>query len=52
MSANEDNLLSLKQIHTIAISSTPLRTLNTSRRIIRYRYEDLDDLSDEEICEE
>ena len=46
------NLLSLKQIHSIAISSTPHRTLNTSRGIIRYRDEDLDDLSDEEICEE
>jgi hypothetical protein len=46
------NLLSLKQIHSIAISSTPHRTLNTSRGIIRYRGEDLDDLSDEEICEE
>ena len=46
------NLLSLKQIHSIAISSTPHRTLNTSRGVIRYRDEDLDDLSDEEICEE
>ena len=46
------NLLSLKQIHNIAISSTPHRILNTSRGVIRYRDEDLDDLSDEEICEE
>jgi len=46
------NLLSLKHIHNIAISSTPHRTLNTSRGIIRYRDEDLDDLSDKEICEE
>ena len=46
------NLLSLKQIHSIAIVSTPHRTLNTSREIIRYRDEDLDDLSDEKICKE
>jgi len=46
------NLLSLKQIHNIAISSTPHRTLNTSRGNIRYRGEDLDDLTDDEICAE
>ena len=46
------NLLSHKQIHNITISSTHYRTLNTSRRIIRYRDEDFDDLSDDEICEE
>ena len=46
------NLLSLKQVHSIAIFSTPHRTLNTSREIIRYRDEDLADLSDEKICEE
>ena len=46
------NLLSLKQIHRKAMFSTPHKTLNTSRGIIRYRDEDLDDLSDEEICEE
>ena len=46
------NLHSLNQIHSIAISSTPHITLNTSSGIIRYRDEDLDDLSDEEICEE
>ena len=46
------NLLSLKQIHSIAISSTPHRTLNSSRGIIRYRDEDWEDLSDEDICEE
>jgi hypothetical protein len=46
------NLLSLKQIHNIAISSTPHRTLNISRGIIRYRDEDLDDLTDDEICAE
>jgi hypothetical protein len=40
------------QIHNINISSTPHRTLNTSRGIIRYRDEDLDNLSDEEICKE
>ena len=46
------NLLSLKQIHNINISSTPQRILNTSRGIIRYRDEDLDNLSDEEIYKE
>ena len=46
------NLLSLKQVHSRAKSSTSHRTLNTSRGIVRYRDEDLDDLSDEEICEE
>ena len=46
------NLLSLKQIHSRAISSTLHRILNISRGIIRYRDEDLDDLSHEEICEE
>ena len=33
-------------------NSTPHRTLNSSRGIIRYRDVDLDDRSDEEICEE
>ena len=46
------NLLSLQQIRRIAISSTPHRTLNSSRGIIRYRDEHWDDLSDEDICEE
>jgi len=48
------NLLSLKKIHSILyyISSTPHSILNTSRGIIRYRDEDLDDLSDDEICGE
>jgi hypothetical protein len=46
------NLLSLKQIHSRAKSSTPHRTLNTGRGIIRYRDEDLDNISDEEIGEE
>ena len=46
------NLLSLKQIRRITISSTPHRTLNSSRGIIRYRDEDWEDLSDEDICEE
>ena len=43
------NLLSLNHMHTIAISSTPHRTLNSSRRIIRYRDEDLDVLTYDEI---
>ena len=43
---------SLKQNQNIPISSTLHRTLNTSRGIMRYRDEDLDNLSDEEICKE
>jgi flagellar biosynthesis regulator FlbT len=46
------NLLSLKQIHNITISSNPHKALNTSRGIIRYRDDYLDNLSDEEICKE
>jgi len=47
-------LLSLKKINSILyyISSTPHSILNTSRGIIRYRDEDLDDLSDDDICGE
>jgi len=45
-------LLSLKQIHTIIMSFTPNKTLNSSRGIIRYRDDDLDDLTDDEICAE
>ena len=41
-----------EQIHNITIYSTPHRTLNTSRGIIRYKDEDCDDLSDDEICKE
>jgi citrate synthase len=36
----------------VAISSTLHSILNTIRGIIRYRDEDLDDLSDDEICGE
>ena len=46
------NLLSLTKIHSIAISSTPHITLNTSRGIIRYREEDFDDTTDDDICPE
>ena len=46
------NLLSLRQIHNIEISSSPYRTLNSSRGIIRYRDDDLDELTDGEICYE
>ena len=44
------NLLSLKQIHNITISSTPHIFLNTSRGIVHYRDDDLDNLSGDEIC--
>jgi len=46
------NLLSLKQIHNIEISSSPHRILNSSRGIIRYRDDDLSELTDDEICHE
>ena len=44
------NLLSLNQIHKIEISSSPHRILNSSRGIIRYRDDDLSELTDDEIC--
>ena len=46
------SLLSLKQIHNIEISSSPHRILNCSRGIIRYRDDDLAELTDDEICHE
>jgi len=46
------NLQSIWQIHNIEISSSPYRTLNSSRGIIRYREDDLDELTDDEICYE
>jgi len=46
------NLLALKHIHNIEISSSPHRTLNSSRGIIRYRDDDLSELTDDEICHE
>ena len=45
-------LLSLKQIHNIEISSSPHIILNSSRGIIRYRDDDLSELTDDEICHE
>jgi hypothetical protein len=48
-----ENLNAIRKVfRRIAISSTPHRTLNSSRGIIRYRDEDWEDLSDEDICEE
>jgi hypothetical protein len=44
------NLLSLKQIHNIEISSSPHRTLNSCRGINHYRGDDLSELTDDEIC--
>ena len=43
------NLLSLPQIHNIEISSSCHRTLNSSRGIIRYRDDDLYELTNDEI---
>jgi hypothetical protein len=44
--------LTLKASYWIRDILPPQRTLNTSRGIIRYRDEYLDNLSDEEICKE
>lgn len=46
------NLLALKHINDISISASPHRTLNSSRGIIRYRDDDLSELTDAEICKE
>ena len=42
------NLLSLRQIHNIEISSSPHITLNSSRGIIHYRDDDLDELTNDD----
>lgn len=44
------NLLSLKQIHNIEISSSPHKTLNSGRGINNFRGDDLSELTDDEIC--
>jgi hypothetical protein len=44
------NLLSLKQIHNIEISSFPHRTLDIGRGINHFRDDDLSELTDDEIC--
>ena len=46
------NLLALKHVNDINISASPHRTLNSSRGIIRYRDDDLSELTDAEICKE
>ena len=46
------NLLSLKQIYSIIVYATPHRILNSIRGVIRYREEDLDDPTDDDICPE
>jgi hypothetical protein len=45
-------LLALKHVNDINISASPHRTLNSSRGIIRYRDDDLSELTDAEICKE
>ena len=52
--AQSDNLLTMRKIPSteIDIISSPHRTLNQCKGIIRYKGGDLDDLSDEQICEE
>ena len=44
------NLLSLKQILNIGISSSPHRTLKSGQGIIHYRDDDLSELTNDEIC--
>ena len=46
------NLLALKHVNDINISASPHRTLNSSHGIIRYRDDDLSELTDAEICKE
>ena len=46
------NNIFLRQIHNIEISYSCHRTINSSRGIIRYREDDLDELTDDEICSE
>jgi hypothetical protein len=46
------NLLALKHVNDINISASPHRTLNSGRGIIRYRDDDLSELTDAEICKE
>ena len=46
------NWLAHKHINDINISVWPHRTLNNSRGIIRYRDDDLSELTDAEICKE
>jgi len=46
------NLLALKHVNDINISASPHRTLNSSRTIIRYKDEDLSELTNAEICKE
>ena len=46
------NLLALPKIGDVEILASPHRSLNTSQGIIRYRDDDLSELTDEEICKE
>ena len=46
------NLLALQRIGNVEINSSPHRSLNSSQGIIRYRDDDLSELTDEEICRE
>ena len=50
--AQSDNLLTMTKIGEHEIVSSPHRTLNQSKGIIRYKGNDMDDLTDEEICTE
>ena len=50
--AQSNNLLQMNKIGDHDIESSPHRTLNQCKGIIRYRGNDMDDLTDEEICAE
>ena len=47
-----DNILKMNKIYDHEITASPHRTLNQSKGIIRYKGGDLDELKDEEICNE
>ena len=44
--------INLHYFRRILLLKSPHRTLNSSRGIIRYRDDDLDELTDDEICKE
>ena len=47
-----DNVLKMNKIYDHEITASPHRTLNQCKGIIRYKGGDLDELTDEEICNE
>ena len=47
-----EQILQIKKIGTVEVTSSPHTSLNQCKGIIRYSHGDLDDLTDEQICEE